>query len=125
MGISKKRLESRRGLNSGAEVLFVELLGWQSPRHCFGEHLVRVLAGSLVVGAADVVVRMPVAGRGVESRSASARGRFLAVRLLGFVGIEKTNLQERASDEAARRLAFLKYNMLEIRKQIRNIVYEV
>ena len=123
VGISKKRLKRsrERAGSSESELLLVELLGGvQYLGHSAGEHFVRLVAGSLVVGAADVDARV-VEGAAVVTapeeignevlRAVLAAVEAVAVscrltKLPGLVGIENANVERRSKDKLAREPKF-------------------
>lgn len=115
LGISKKRLERPRE-RAGSEEL--ELLGVQYFGHSLGEHLVRLVAGSLVVGAADADISV-VVGASVVTAAVEISGEALravlaiaedtscrSTNLPGAVGMEKAKLERRSKDKLALELNF-------------------
>ena len=123
VGISKKRLKRsrERAERSESEVLVVELLGGvQYLGHSAGEHFVRLVAGSLVVGAADVDARVADGAAVVTAaeeignevlRAVLAAVEAVAVscrltKLPGLVGMDNAKLERRSRDKLAREPKF-------------------
>ena len=116
-GISKKRLKSSRERDESAEpeALPVELPDVQYFGHSWGEHFVRLVAGSLVVGAADVDVRavdgvLVVAVeveigdellRAVLASFEDAAAVCRSTKMPGAVGMDNANWERRSKDKLA------------------------